>query len=515
MSNEYSPPNTCRPYSPSVEDRESAGGNAAFDRSEARSVSQGASYSQRPILRDEAYYGVAGDLVREVSPLTEADPAALLIQFLAGIGTVFGRGPHFVVSSTRHGCNLFACVVAPTGDGKGLGMDIVTHVLTLADASFRERILTSFPSGESIPWNVRGDMVKRERNRSPKQGEPEFFEHVEPGVSDHRLLIRYSEFAECLQAMKKQDNTLSQVLRNAFDGSDLSTNGKTSACRADIHHIGFLAGITKTECKELMTTSLLSNGFVNRYIWIVSKSTRDIANPPPLTVPDSILERIRDAVAFAEKERVMEFDEQAERAYQVVYPVLKNRPENYVGQATSRARVQVRRMAMVFAVLDCSFAIRIEHLRAALAVWQFAEESASYLFGSSIRDEDSALLGFIHDKGGKVTRTEVYVEHFQKNKASRYLDEARDRLKKTGSIDVSDERPGDGKSGRATEVWVATDRDRYVNPLVRREGDYIAMLEQSSQTPDVYTDLRSKSVVDEAPEESVEPLNLKEGEVFL
>jgi hypothetical protein len=34
-------------------------------------------------LGDDAYHGIAGELVRAIEPTTEADPAAILLQFLA------------------------------------------------------------------------------------------------------------------------------------------------------------------------------------------------------------------------------------------------------------------------------------------------------------------------------------------------------------------------------------------------------------------------------------------------
>lgn len=41
-----------------------------------------------------AFHGLAGDIVRAIEPHTEADPVALLVQFLVAFGSVVGRGPH-------------------------------------------------------------------------------------------------------------------------------------------------------------------------------------------------------------------------------------------------------------------------------------------------------------------------------------------------------------------------------------------------------------------------------------
>lgn len=63
-----------------------------------------------------AYHGLAGRFVRALEPATEADPAALLVQFLVGVGNAVGRTAHAVVEGDRHYCNEFAVLV-----GKAFG----------------------------------------------------------------------------------------------------------------------------------------------------------------------------------------------------------------------------------------------------------------------------------------------------------------------------------------------------------------------------------------------------------
>ena len=53
-------------------------------------------------LAPEAYHGIVGEIVRAIEPETEADPAALLFQFLAGAGNIFGTGAYARVEGDRH-----------------------------------------------------------------------------------------------------------------------------------------------------------------------------------------------------------------------------------------------------------------------------------------------------------------------------------------------------------------------------------------------------------------------------
>ena len=69
-------------------------------------------------LGPSAMQGLAGEFVDIVGPHSEADPAALLFQFLVGFGNVAGRGPHFVAEADHHGTNLFTILVGQTSKGR-------------------------------------------------------------------------------------------------------------------------------------------------------------------------------------------------------------------------------------------------------------------------------------------------------------------------------------------------------------------------------------------------------------
>jgi hypothetical protein len=126
--------------------------------------------------------------------------------------------------------------------------------------------------------------------------------------------------------------------------------------------------------------------------------------------------------------------------------------------------------------------VTVDHLRAALAGWQFAEESAWYLFGTAIRDDDASLIAFIRDKGGKATRTGVSHQHFHRNKTEEAIDLIRDRLRAEGRIAVTTEH-SDGKAGRPTEVWSVPEGIMSFRSFCRRGADYIATLDALHKEP--------------------------------
>src|SRR5690348_17649328 len=90
-----------------------------------------------PVMAEEAYHGLAGDIVTTIAPESEADPVALLIQTLAATGNAIGRGPYYQVEGDRHGPNLYAVLVGETAKGrKGTAWGRIRQVMAMADPNW-------------------------------------------------------------------------------------------------------------------------------------------------------------------------------------------------------------------------------------------------------------------------------------------------------------------------------------------------------------------------------------------
>ncbi|MCX4582614.1 DnaB-like helicase N-terminal domain-containing protein [Streptomyces sp. NBC_01481] len=61
-------------------------------------------HRQGPTPHPAVFCGWIGETVRELDPTTEADPIAVLANFLSAAGTVIGRRPHLMVGNDRHPC---------------------------------------------------------------------------------------------------------------------------------------------------------------------------------------------------------------------------------------------------------------------------------------------------------------------------------------------------------------------------------------------------------------------------
>src|SRR6516225_5615343 len=88
------------------------------------------SASKWPIVDPAALYGLPGEVVRTIGPHTEADPVAILAQYLVATGNAIGRGPHYRVEGDRHGTNLYAVLVGDTAKArKGTGWGRVRQIM--------------------------------------------------------------------------------------------------------------------------------------------------------------------------------------------------------------------------------------------------------------------------------------------------------------------------------------------------------------------------------------------------
>ena len=65
-----------------------------------------------------AFHGLAGRVVAAIMPHTEADPVAVLGQFLVGFGCAVGVGPHTQVGATRHTAKEFVALVGKTSKAR-------------------------------------------------------------------------------------------------------------------------------------------------------------------------------------------------------------------------------------------------------------------------------------------------------------------------------------------------------------------------------------------------------------
>src|SRR5262249_15759640 len=78
------------------------------------------------------------------------------------------------------------------------------------------------------------------------------------------------------------------------------------------------------------------------------------------------------------------------------------------GAITSRAEAQVLRLSLVYALMDCSATIKVPHLQAALAFWDYSEQSVSLIFDDLLGDPNVDRVWDYLRTLGKLSRSLIH-----------------------------------------------------------------------------------------------------------
>jgi len=422
--------------------------------------------AQWPRLSKEALHGLVGEIVEIISPHSEADPAAILVQKVVCFGNVIGHRPHFKVEATRHALNLFANIVGSTAKArKGTSWNQVEGLYSMVDHVWVSECVTSgLSSGEGLAWKVRnprlgeqdddGDTEIAGRQVNPEEPRP--IVDINKVYEDKRLMVCESEFSSTLKVLSREGNTLSPVLRQAWDSGNLSVLTKKSPVKAFDAHISIIGHITRDELLTLFGKMEMCNGFANRFLWTCVRRSKCLPEGGKFSVEEhkSIVSRLREAVRFATSVDEIQRDSEARELWWEVYPKLSDGKAGLFGSVTSRAEAQVVRLSCIYALFDQSAIIKAPHLQAALAFWNYCEDSARYIFGDRLQDPVAdrilqALRG-VGEHG--LTRTEIS-NFFDRHAAAGNIDRALVELDELGLVTSQQEETG----GRPTQRWFVRD----------------------------------------------------------
>lgn len=431
-------------------------------------------------LTDEAFVGLAGEIVRAIGPETEADPAALLALTLTAFGNACGRGPGFRVNGTFHATNLFVAVVGDTASGrKGTGWGAVRPVFDRAAPDWTaERVQSGLSSGEGLIHAVRDQTVKQVKEK--KSGE--YVEEIDdPGVEDKRLLAREGEFASVLRVMRREGNTLSAMIRCLWDDGHARTITKGNPERATGALVSIIGDITPAELRRELDDTSAANGFANRFLFVCARRSKELPFGGDLDA-DVLAElgaRVRDALRAASVVQEVKFDPDAAERWKAEYGRLGRGAPGLFGAVTGRAEAQVRRLAVLYALIDGASTIRLEHLRAALELWRYCSDSARHVFGDKLGDRlADKLLGYLYEEPAGLTRGAMRDKIGGSKEAAR-IEEALDVLADAGLARCMVEETG----GRPAHRWFANTVEEREQTEESPPADPLSYLSYLSSTP--------------------------------
>ncbi|MGZ6644904.1 MAG: hypothetical protein ACXVFT_24125 [Solirubrobacteraceae bacterium] len=193
------------------------------------------------------------------------------------------------------------------------------------------------------------------------------------------------EFSAVLKAAAREANTTTEVLREPWNGHDLETAAKNTPARATRPRVSLLAQVTAADLRRHLTNTDVLDGFVNRFLLAGLRRSKSL--PASRSLANEALTDVATRVGLALKHAKvagrLTRDKKAAELWASVYDELNTRPPSLLGNATARGPAQVVRLSLVYALLDAADAIRVEHLRAALAVGATARPAPATASGAS------------------------------------------------------------------------------------------------------------------------------------
>jgi hypothetical protein len=394
-----------------------------------------------------AYHGLAGEIVNAIAPHTEADPVAVLVQLLVACGALIGRGAWFEVEATRHHPAEFAVLVGESSRArKGTSYDHIERLLGEIDPEFALRMENGLSTGEGLVWALRD-----------RHGE-------DPGASDRRLLVSEPEFSRVLSG--RELASLSPVLRQAWDGRRLGLLTRNSPLRASDAHLALIGHITAAELRHCSTTLSVANGFLNRFLFVPCRRVQLLAHGGEKKDPlaeTGLKDRLAQVLGHARCAGELRFHPDAEEHWTTSYEEMSElSTDGVTGALTARAEAHSIRLALIYASLDGASSIELEHLQAALALWDYAARGADWALGDTTGVPlAEQLYRTLSDDPDELSRSQLR-DSLNRNYPSAQVTEALESLEKAGRAQRRMRKNPNG--GRPAEVWRAITPETAATP---------------------------------------------------
>jgi hypothetical protein len=253
--------------------------------------------------------------------------------------------------------------------------------------------------------------------------------------------------------MSREGNSLSGMIRQAWDSGNLATLTRKDPLTTTGAHVSIIGHTTRDELLRHLSSTEQANGFANRFIWALARRSKllpDGASVPDETL-DSLAVRLKAAVELARKVLTMKRDATANALWGKIYGELSDGRPGLLGAMLNRAETQVVRLSLTFALMDSSPIVTVDHLKAALAVWDYCEASVRLIFGEATGnpDADRILDALRQSPDNRMTDEAVQREIF-KNHGGHRKTAALTELERLGRVR---QEKGESSGGRVPTVW--------------------------------------------------------------
>ena len=420
-----------------------------------------------PTPMDEAaFIGPIGRWAKLILPRTEASVENLLFSALIAFGNALGRSCFYRIGSTKHFPNEFLLIVGRSAKArKGTGMSEARALMQTLDETWaKTRVKSGLTSGEGLIHQIRDEKLKKEPVKDKKTGLVTSYQWViaDPGVPDKRLLLVEEEFSRVLKMGKREGNTTSDVIRQAWDSHNLHVTAKNAGEEASDPHVSIIGQITREEFRDVVNPTDFSNGFLNRFLFCAVNRSKLLPNPvdgPDPAQLGAIVEELKTVIAEAnERPYRLTMTSDASQLWAAFYRQLPDRG-GLIGDITARAEPHIIRIAMIYALSEREAEIDIRHLEAAIAVWSYCEASVEWVFqqqtDSDAKSSEDPLLEALAEAAGKgMKRSEISKIVFKGNRSTEEIGKILHGLAEKRRIRC---RKLKRTTGKPVELWYLTE----------------------------------------------------------
>ena len=353
-----------------------------------------------PELGELAYQGPIGEAVRAFQTNTESDPAALLALLIAHSGVLIGRKPHLIWSGQEYTGSLFAVLVGPTAHGRkgtagGDAKRLLSGIPPVPEFG-------GFGSGESIVTSLAGgkDDADTKADGSVEVVSDPMAPELE--VEPISFMIQEEEFSRTLAAGSRAGSTLSESIRQLFDGRPLSWRTAKEFAVLKNYHSGFIGHVTPGELRMTLSQADQVNGLANRYMMIASHRRQKLAystragNPHHVDVSKHITELAKRIHAAQGRSLIKLSQAAADRLADIYF----GGKLDSLSPLLSRLFTHLCRVTLVFAAIEGTEFVHDSHVNSALALVEYAKATTDYVFPNQLGNQmANKLLTRIKEAG--------------------------------------------------------------------------------------------------------------------
>lgn len=356
-----------------------------------------------PHFDESILYGPAGEVVKLISKYNESDTSAIYLNLLVSLGNLFGRHAYFNVNKTQHFTNEFvACVGDSAITRKGTGADEVDALLNLLAPGWMKNCNKGgLRSSQAIVDQIRDDSSFQSPIKM-KGTVVGYKEVTKKGVADKRLVIREDEISILLKLMADTKNTADETIRKAWDGKKLrnivmgkvDNTGEPNTIICSEPMVSVVGYTTSSIVKASLPVGSDLSGSGNRFLWCLMKQLKEVPRGgPDIDWTTQTMKRKRggkevlttiyfqEVISHASQDIHIPIAAEAASLWDRTYTRLRRIvPRTYAQRMNSRAAAHIRRLATILCLIDCEDAVKLDHLKAALSLWDYCAESTSVIF---------------------------------------------------------------------------------------------------------------------------------------